>query len=175
MKFNLTYKKKNLLLVAGVVILSFMAWKRSIGPMLELSGQCKAMETELEILTSSGNELNALRHEIAIIDNMISSTAYDSLTREQLLIEIIANSQSNPPAVSEFHLPHCFDNSDYRTVTDQIDLQGSFTEILTAVNHLENDFKGGVIRSLHLETVINPRTKKKKLYGSVYIQSLEAV
>lgn len=173
MNIKLTYRKKNLLLAAVVIVLGACAWNRAFSPTFGLKAECEQLQSDLALVTESGQELSIIQQQIAGIDRLIAGGEADSLTIEQELIRIVQ--QAENAEVSQIHLPHKFSRLDYRTITNQIDVEGSFGAILTAVNQLEREFNGGVVNSLHLEAITNPRTKQKKLYGSIFIQSLEKV
>ena len=171
---QLGYKQKNLLLLAGAVLLGIIAYQRAIKGTFEIMAECSDLEQRVEQATNSSMSINNLQAQIARLDLIIGKGEETSSSVQNQLLKVVSQyCEENKMHVSEVTDPYFFQENDYTIHTNIITVRGKFVPILELIHSLEQDFEPARMASVKFYTSKNRTTKKKQLYAKIYMQNIE--
>ena len=172
---QLTYKKKNILLGVGVLLFSIIAYYFSVAETIELMQQSKTNRVQLEESQMANEKIAQLESKLSLIDNKLgSSNQYQDF--QQILLERVSTfCEKNQLNLSKLPKPFTGENDNYLLQTFQFEVEGPFKLSLQLIYLLEEEWKLGKSISVNFEVKKNYKTNTKKLYTSLYLQSIKAL
>lgn len=169
---NLTYKQKFFGVIIGFVILLLAAYKKTLRHTLASKQQLNIVEQRLEGVNDAYNDLANLRENVKILDNIIGgNNSEPQLVQRQLLNFITKqNFKANIVGIKDVHK---YRNDEFTIYTNQIEIQGSYNDLLNLLYMCEKNFKDSRILSAKFYTKKNYTTRKEKLYLNIILQNYE--
>ena len=169
---ELTYKKKNILLLAVFVLFLFIIYFLAINKTLDLYFQCNEMQAQLNQTQNASQQLSRLEMQMKEIEAVFGEEQEESYNYQQLLLEVLSNYCSgNNIVLRKFPEPIIIYEQEFSVETNIISVEGPFKNLLHLIYLLEQKNKLGKIASLHFQTREDFKTKQKALFADIYIQN----
>lgn len=171
---NLSYKRKNILLLAGSVmfglIVYFYAFERTIG----LIKECTQLEEQLRQAENAPQKLAELKRKLNSIESDLGGNGNFGGDIQQALLEKISRyCNENNIALREFPQPVVSQEQDYIIETNIVVIEGSFLKLLKLVYQLEQVQRTGKVAAVHFLAKEDLRTKRQMLTASLYLQNIK--
>jgi hypothetical protein len=173
-KAELTYKKKNqLLILTGLLALLIIYWFL-ISPNLNRSSLNKKYRSEIAKAEQAPALIKSLREELTTMNSFMEAYVSDSAGDEDRFVEVITNfCQKNNVTLKE--LPKVVETEEQKfTVQTRVVIaEGSYNDLLRLIYQLEKKEKVGRIVSTQFKSYTNNKTKKLTLSLTIYLQNLK--
>ncbi|MCF6133370.1 hypothetical protein [Flavobacterium wongokense] len=167
-----SYKLKFKFLIVFFIILSVAAYKRSFSNLILLYKENSTLREKKGVMKNQAPNVNALTVQVAGLDKLIGK---EGVEKEKIQQEIIAFLVKNSSGVSINDLQpiHNFTYDDYQVYTYQIDLTGSYNELLDITYKFERQFEYSKIISLAFYTD-KKNSKTEILHLKLIFQNYES-
>ncbi|HET6243894.1 MAG: hypothetical protein H0V01_04410 [Bacteroidetes bacterium] len=171
---QLTYKKKNLVLISGIALFALIVYFLAIGKTVDLYFQCNELKEQLEFSNNASEQLNLLQKQMNEIDGVFESNSELNKNYQQGLLENISNYCNQTSVIlREFPTQIILNERDFSVETNLVVVEGSFTNLLKLVYMLEQKNKTGKVSSLLFNSKKDYKTKQLTLTASIYIQNIK--
>lgn len=172
---NFTYKQRNWLLLAAIIIFTVITYSLALSKTLGLAKECSALKKELVTTANAPEKIARLEEQLFELDRK-AGLGSDSIDFQQALLEKVSTySSQNNVTLKEFPSNHLFISKDLQIETNQFTLEGSFLSLLKCVFELEQVDKIGKVISTKYETIKDVRTKKVSLTAKIYVQNVKKI
>lgn len=172
---NITYKQKNWLLLAAIVVFAIIVYSLALNKTLSLARKCAALKEQMVATANAPEKIARLNKQLSELDRKAGLSS-DSIAFQQALLEKVSiYSAKNDVTLKEFPSNHLFLGKDLQIETNQIKLEGSFLSLLKCVFELEQIDKIGKVISVKYETIKDVRTKRVSLTAKIYIQNVKKI
>lgn len=171
---DLTYKKKNQLLLAGGILFLLFAWFMAFKPTFSLYANCNALELQLSEVADAPIHTAMLQKKLTEMDQMLGNRQLTDTNTQQALLNLITHyCQSNKIVLREFPRTVTKQDNDYTVETNVFTVEGSFSKLLGLAYVLEQKERIGKVASVLFHTRKDVRTKVLSLTASIYIQNVK--
>ncbi len=173
---NLTYKKKVMYLFAGFVILLILSYSLSIRRTVKLGEICTNLEEQKESLQNAPSKIQKIGNELNNINAMIGKDMHVDMDVQSAILEKTGHyCQHQRLTLKSFPKTHYYKDKDYLVMTNKLVVEGEFIKILKLIYKFEQKFQLGKIISVQFEKERDRKTKRMKLYGSLFIQNVKHI
>ncbi|WP_298898619.1 hypothetical protein [uncultured Psychroserpens sp.] len=168
----MTQKFKNYLLIIGLLLLAFFAYKYAISNTLKLRSEYNLLKQEVDIFDNMPLKLSTLKQRKKYHDSLLAKYQLgESSIQNSILNTINTFTISNNLKVVEFIEPHKITNNDFTINTYQFTLEGEYNDMISLIYKLEQETKFGEFINLNFKKYKNYKTGKDYLQISVLLQS----
>ena len=166
-----TYKIRIILTTTLLFIVMIIAWQAAIKPTMELWQDNNQIEEQLQLLNQAPMQIAQLSQQIEIIDEIIGDNS--GILGQEDIVNSISEYLRNNDAIKLCSFPpvHNAENENYQINTFEIELQGTFHQLVKFLNYFEKDRKIGKLSSVSFYMSRNKVTKQNELYQKIYLQS----
>ena len=171
---NLTYKKKNQLLLAAVLVIAYLIYVLAISKTTAAFHDYKNLQKNVELVKNAQVMANQLEKELLQIDSRIGNNNINGLQTEQALLELLSNyCKSNKATLREFPASTNFAQGDLLIETNKFVVEGDFSTLLKLVYLLEQKNKLGKVTSVRYQYKKDVITRNMALTATVYLQNIK--
>ncbi|MBL7884741.1 MAG: hypothetical protein JNL69_11775 [Bacteroidia bacterium] len=171
---NLSYKKKNQLLLLIAVSMMLIIYNFAIKRTIEVIKSVNAGSEQLEIASNAPQAAEQLKKELKLIDSKIGTLNPKELNNEQALLELVTEyCQSQKAILREFPKTTIHEQGELIIETNNFLVQGNFNTLLNLVYILEQKSKLGKISSVKYQLKKDFKSKEMILTASIYIQKIK--
>lgn len=171
---ELTYLRKNQLLIAAFVILLLLVYSLAIKKTIHESKQVADAEKKIELAVNAPLMAAQLQKELMLMNEKIGDKNLKGQNTAQTLLELVTNYCKNNRAVlREFPETNTSDQEGLRIETNRFVVEGNFSTLLNLVYLLEQKNKLGKISSVVYQLKKDFKTKNKVLIATVYLQNVK--
>lgn len=169
----MTYKKKNIVLLISFVVFLYLSWTLAIQETVELSTALEKTKTELKKIENAPTLIAQLEGELSRVRDQ-SQRLYSGVLemREGLYSEISMLAQKHQLSLNRFPNYYSQEKEGIELTTSLLVLSGDFKKMVQLVEEFEKANTSGKISSTLFEVDESPRNKKRSLYLTLYIQSI---
>lgn len=169
----MSFKKKNILLVVGALLLLILSWNLAIYETVELKNNISGVEQELQGVERAPIQIAKLEAELNQIQGN-SKMLYSSVLtmRENLLAELDELTKKHSVNLKSFPEYYIQQKENFELTTSPIVLEGSFKNLLKLMDEFEKKNTSGKVSSAHFKIEESRRTGKRTLFLTLYIQSI---
>ena len=160
---NLTYKKKFFVVLVGFVLLFMAAYKKTYKQTLAAKNKLNHVEQKLLNNENSLNDLYQLNNKIRELDKAIGGQTLNPERVQQKILDFISKHKFKVHVVS-IEEAHIFSDNDFLIYSNQIELGGTYQDLIQALYEIEKSFKNSRVVSTQLYSKKNYRTNSKKLF-----------
>jgi hypothetical protein len=121
---------------------------------------------------NSLQDLNNLKNEISNLDKTIGGQTSNPELVQQKLLDFISKSNYNVNIVSIEDV-HLFSDNEFLIYSNQIELEGTYNNLVSILYEIEKHFKNSRVVSTQLYSKKNYRTNSKNLYLKIILQNYE--
>lgn len=169
---NLSYKQKFFAIIVGFVLLTMACYKKTYKHMFAARTELKNVEQKLSNTNNSYNELFSLKNEIQILDDLIGGHSVDPEGVQQKILDFISNTKLNVNIISIEDV-HLFSDSEFLIYSNQVELEGSYTNLINLLYETEKNFKNSRVVSSKFYSKKKYNTNKQKLFLKIILQNYE--
>lgn len=170
----MSYRKKNILLLVGIILLGWISWQLSFSKTFELKKQYSELKSEKELFSNVSQKLSQLKQHNSYYDSILKSKKITtgSSFQNNLLQVITAYADSTRLQIVNFNTPHIYKTDNASINTYIFTVKGSFTNCLKQLYELEQQFKLGKIVSANFEKKRNFRQNSDYLECTILLQKI---
>ncbi|WP_299883436.1 hypothetical protein [uncultured Lacinutrix sp.] len=165
---NLTYKQKFIAALALFLLLVMASYKKTFKHVIEAKKELANVESKLLNSENIHSELYAIKNDIRVLDNIIGGHTDNPEDVQRKLLNFIANIDINIVEIGDVHE---FQDDKYLIYTNQIELEGSYNDLINALYTIEKDFKDSRVASVKIYSKKDYRTNTNKLYLKLILQN----
>ncbi len=172
----MTYKKKNIALVIGFLLLLWIAHQLSFSKTIALKNQYHHLKTEALLFENSSQKLFGLQKEDNYYDSILKSKRISTSQSFQntLLSTINTFVDSTNIKVVSFQNPHKLRQENAEILTYTFTLEGTFIEMTQLIYQLEQRIKLGKIISVNFSKKRNYRKRLDYLQCTILLQRISS-
>lgn len=170
---NLTYRKKNKLLIGAAVLLLMISYFLPISRTIGLYVENDGLRDQLKLANSAPAYIEKLETESNQLNESFSYLEQEDQLRKELLEKIGRACEKYDVLFKNFKNPHIALNDDVTIETHEVVLQSTYTNLLKTIYELEHELKIGKVVAVSFRVEQNRRTKKSYLLAHVYVQSIK--
>lgn len=157
-----------------LILFCIVAYRLSIRNTINAWQTTKELTTKANTLNDAPDKIQQLKRQISVFDNLIGSSAADSMeTRQKILEKTGTFCSENNIMLVNFASPFLADKGTYCLETNLVTIEGSFQELVQYIYNMENVWKPGKVVSTRFYTTKDLKTQEKHLYANVYIQKVK--
>lgn len=170
----MTYKAKNIILLIGFLLITYISYKLTISKTLALKKEYKELKQQEILFKNVPKQLSVLKQKEKYYDSLLTKYQINgSSIQNSLLKTINLIAEKNNLKVVSFLEPHLFETENLIHKTYLFTLEGEYNSILQLTYKLEQDTKFGEIINLHFEKKKNFRKNKHYLQAEFLFRSLK--
>jgi len=172
---KLTYPKKCIFIFAVFILFLVTAYQFTFKDTFRVLSEIKEKEGKIAWLQQKEEELPVLRSKMALIESSYSEG--DSISVRDKLTALISDfAENNDCVVTEIPSSFSYKNDNLLVETNVFTIKGSFKELLSLEQLLENKFKIlAKIMSTRFFSVKDPQSRRKNLYLTLITQSFKQI
>lgn len=161
--------KKLHILCISFLLLGVFAYLFSIKNTVDIYGDNKKKEVELMRLQSAPQQIAALESQLSNFENAINKHSYN---REEIFESINTFCSSNNLKLSYFHPEQRENSNEIKIITNKIEVEGSYKNIVKLAYEIERIQELGHLSSLNFEKKKERRSKREYLTGILYLRHI---
>ena len=165
---QLSYKQKSQALLFGSFLLLVLIYTISIKPTLNLHRDIRMLTTKSAQAVEAPAQIRKIRKEL----DQLQGSTINLNNKEALLGEITRFCEENNLLIVNLPIASTYEEGNYEVESRELDVQGSFKDVLELVYLIEYQKSLGVISSLSFISKKDLRTKKKRLTGHMVLRSI---
>lgn len=171
---NLTYKKKNKLLVLGALLLIAIIYLFGIKKTILAYQNYSQNDEQLTYAANAPTMLMQIEKEILNINSKIGTKKSGEQNNSEKLIELVTHyCKTNNVVLREFPKLESAEQGDLVIETNRFTVAGNFISLLKLVYNLEQQNKLGKIASVNYKTQKDFKTKEMILTATIYLQNIK--
>lgn len=169
----MTYKKRNIILFGLTLLFFFLSWSLAISETFMLSNQIDTYNHELEVIKNAPIQIAKIESELAQLEGE-SQVLYSGVLdfREGLLRELTSLCSEYNVKLLSFPEYLMQSQQDIELATSIVLLKGDFKNLIKLLYEFETNTSIGKISSADFYVKESRTTKKRDLYLTLYIQSI---
>lgn len=173
---NVTYKKRVLLLIFGLIVMLFIVQRFAIRRTLNLKSKCKVMINKLDEADGAPDAIFKLKDRLNIIESIVGENILYGNDIQELILEEASNYCSkNKLVLKSLPRSHEFPVNNYIVETCILEVEGGFTGLLKLVFLFEQKLTLGKITSVSFIKEEDRFTKISNLKVKIYIQNIKPI
>lgn len=165
-------KTKNIFLLSGFLLMLFLCWQFAFSKTYALKKEYSTLIQQQKLYQNMPQTLAMLKEKKMYFDSILKNHHLtEGSIQSNLLKTITAFSQKHQLKLVNFLEPHSYQKKALTVKTYRFVLEGSFSNMLKLIYHLEQVTKYGEIINLHFEKKENFRTNVDYLVARVLLQT----
>ena len=171
---NLTYKKKNKLLIAVALLIFYLVYVLAIKKTMASYDEYIKAENQIELAINAPKMAAQLEKQLLQMDSKIGKQNKNGQNTEQALLELITNyCQNNHSILREFPETTMAQRGNLFIETNLFVIEGNFSSLINLVYLLEQKNKLGKIASVRYLLKKDFKTKEMALTAAIYLQNVK--
>ncbi|MEP1490162.1 MAG: hypothetical protein ABJK28_17215 [Algibacter sp.] len=148
------------------------SYKKTYKSTLAAKKELNLVKKELSSNEDLLNERYYLKNEIKNLDKTIGGQTLNPEQVQQTLLDFISKHDFNVNIVTIEDV-HLFSDREFLIHSNQIELVGSYTDLISTLYEIEKNFKNSRVVSTQLYSKKNYRTNTKTLFLKIILQNYE--
>lgn len=174
---NLSWKKKNRLLLAAALLFAWIIYSAAISRTLELRTTCVNLQNEIDSAQGAPEQIAALQAELNSLNAfsaLSDSAANDSTMHEQLLDDVALYCSTHNVVLRGYAPPVRYRRDNWIVETHAVTVEAGYVEIVKMLDHLRN-FPSARIVATDIHTEKDNKNRKTALLATIYIQNISII
>lgn len=169
---ELTYKQKFYALGIAILLLSVLAFKKSLSPTIATVSGYYSAKKKIENGDQLQEKLALFTKQNQDLDAVIGSQMSNPVLVQNAIVEFIADRPSDIK-LKAFEPMHV-SRDDYFTVySNRVTLQGGINDVLLTLYEIETQFKLSKLAHVKLSVKKNYKTRKNELFSELLFRQYE--
>lgn len=170
----MSYKKKNILLIAGAFLFSIIIYYYAIEKTIDVINGCIEFKDQLKIAENAPQKHLDLIQKLDKVKGLLGNGGKFGVDVQQVLLEKISKFCSeNNIILKDFPRPVTVQEQDFIVETNIIVVEGDFIKLLKLVYQLEQIQRTGKVAAVHFIAKEDLKTKRLMLTASLYLQNIK--
>ncbi len=170
---KLTYKQRNRVLLGGMVLLMIICYQFGVRNTLDLSSQVSEQQVRLQQLNNYPERLQSNLAKLKNINGSVDQYVRDdNFNQDEILESLSEFCGTNKLVIRSFPKSKLKRKNDILIETHRFEVEGGFTSLVELLYHIEVTEKLGRIASSNFETRLDRKTRRKRLFLTVYLQNI---
>jgi len=170
---NISYKKKVLYLLAGLLIFMIIGYQFSIKRTLQLRQEYKEYRKQINSISNAPQKIGKLRQRINNIESTINTSSVKGKNYQENILEACGSfCRRYELTLKEFPKTHIYTQDDYHIETNIVRIQGTFKGIVRLIYYLECEKQVGNLVSVRFKTHKDRRTERTYLISELFLQNI---
>lgn len=171
---NLTYKKKNQLLIIVSVLALYLVYAFAVKKTITTYSEYTKAEEQIGLAANAPVMAAQLENQLFQMDSKIGKQNINGQNTEQALLELITNyCQNNHAVLREFPETTIAKQGDMFIETNLFVVEGEFASLINLVYILEQKNRLGKIASVRYQLKKDFKTKEMTLTAAIYLQNVK--
>ena len=171
---NLTYKKKNQLLIVTAVLTLFIVYSFAIKKTINAYGKFSDAEHKMEFAANAPKMAEQLEKELRMMDERIGNQNTKGQNTTQVLLELVTNyCQKNHAILREFPEITISNEENLQVETNRFIVEGPFSTLINLAYILEQKNKLGKVASARYQLKKDFKTREMALTATIYLQNIK--
>lgn len=171
---NLTYKKKNQLLMVAMLVVLFLVYSFAIKKTLNIYNTYSVAEEKIALAANAPVMAAHLEKELMQMDIRLGNEKTKKQNTADALLELTTHyCQNNHAVLREFPKTTVSDQGDLLIETNQFVVEGDFSTLINLVYVLEQKIKLGKVASVKYQLKKDFKTKEMVLTAAIFIQNVK--
>lgn len=166
-----SYKQKFYFLLLFFVMLSVAAYRRSFSNLFLLIGEHRTLVQKKDLIASQTPNTQRLQRDIADLESLIGKGETEKEKIQQEIVNFLVNN-SNGVTIFELQPIHQYQQEDYLVHSFQLDITGSYNNLIQLANNYEKHFEFSKIVSMRFYTDTK-NNQKETLHLRLIFQNYE--
>jgi len=168
-----SYKRRNIVLSIVVLLFCWISWNIAIQETVLLKKDLNQARTTLDQVKDAPLRIKILEKKLEQVKGS-SNRFYSGILemRQALLSEVTLLIEKYDLSLKRFPDYFLHENEGIELTTSPIVLTGAFLDMLRFIDEFEKKNFNGKISATTFEIEESPRTKKRTLYLTIYVQSI---
>ncbi len=171
----MTQRNKNILLVAGLIVMLFFAYYFGFSKTFAVSSEVDKLETQKQVYQSAPAQLAVLAKKEKQLNEILQKNNVEGSSLQNNILKTL-NKLSNDSGftIVTFQEPHAFidETTQKTTTTYNFTLQGDYKSLINVVYALEQKYSFGNVVQVSFEKKKNFRTRATYLQCTILLQRL---
>jgi hypothetical protein len=146
-----SYKLKFKILIVLFVMLSIAAYRRSFSALIDVVKENSQLTEKVELMGTKTKNISQLKSEIVGLDKMIGKEGISKEKVQQGIVNFLLENSSNV-SINNMQSIHEYSDANYTIFTYQLDLIGSFNQLIKTAYTFEREFEYSKIVSTSFYT-----------------------
>jgi Tfp pilus assembly protein PilO len=168
--FLKTYRQHNYALLGLFLILMLLAYCINIRSMLHSYKLYKSQQQKLSRVRNASQDITQLRTHLKTLQKTLQRP-YD---REYLLEELTTFCREHNMLIKNFPIAQKVTEKNYPIITNEVDVQGDYLNIVSLAHMIEQEKKLATISSLSFCLVKDRAKQQQFLHGRLVLRNVEA-
>jgi len=167
----MTSKQKNIALLVGFALALLFSYQFAIKKTIQAKKGLNDLLEEKSEFNKSQNQISYLQSQNKYLDSILKSNqiAIDVSFQQVILNKVSNYVNNNNLKIVAFNAPHTFNNKQRSITTYELEVSGSFNQLLSFVNYFENQRLGNII-SIIFEKKKNYKSNKNYLTTKIFLE-----
>ena len=166
---TLTWKKKNRLLLLGVVLLLWTVYTFALRNTISARSECRTLQAKLDSSADAPQRLLQLKEELRELETITSDSG--SSVHEQLLSVVTNYCEQHQLTLRDFAAPVRYHSEAWTVETHPVTVEGNYISLLQLVHRLEQE-KNGKVVSVDFHSKRDIKTQSLALLVTIYVQNI---
>ena len=171
----MTQRNKNILLVSGLIVMLFFAYRFGFSKTFVISSEVDKLEAQKQAYQSAPAQLAALSNKEKQLDAILEQNNVEGSSLQNNILKTL-NTLSNESGftIIAFEEPHIFTDEESKktTTTYNFTLQGDYKALINVIYALEQKYSFGNVVQMQFEKKKNFRTRSTYLQCNILLQRL---
>ncbi len=171
----MTQRNKNILLVTGLLLVLFFAYRYGYSKTFAISKEVTKLEHQKHAYQTAPAQLAALADKEKQLDEILQKNNVEGSSLQNNILKTLHTLSSEYGfVIVAFEKPHVFtqESSQKTTTTYNFTMQGDYKSLINVVYALEQKYSFGNVIMVDFEKKKNFRTRKNYLECNVLLQRL---
>lgn len=135
---NYSYKQKFYALIIVFLMLSITAYKRSFHTLFEVVSEYRMLSKKADDINKKAKNNGTLKNDVEYLNRIIGK---EGVTKEMVQQGIIGFASAAPGvSINDLKPIHDYPETDYRIITNQLDVTGNANQLLELAYNFEKKF-----------------------------------
>lgn len=171
---NLTYSKKNKLLIAAAIVAVYLIYVFAIKKTITQRNEYNNLQTKIELIKNAPSMAIQLQQQLLQMDAKIGNNTSNGQKTGQALLELLSDYCKNNKAVlRDFPASKNLQQGDLLVETNVFIVEGNYETLLKLVYLLEQKQKLGKVASVRYQYKKDIKTRNMALTATVYLQNIK--
>ena len=169
------YKLKNKVLIVGFILGLLSIWYLAIQKTIALKTANSALEARIWQTQNAPKELHDLEVRQQKVNERMGDFNGDSSDQTSKVLEVVSQCcQKNGLILKELPATFVHNEGDFKVLTSEISVQGSFIKLVTLLDTLEHNTALGRVSSTSFYTYDDNKLKRKILILKIILQNIKS-
>jgi len=172
---NLSYKQKNILVIAGGLLFLFFAYHFAIKKTLDLVSLHNEMLSDYATAQTAPKEIRRYEEELMVMASILGNFSNEDLSNREMVLALITEfCQAHRLGLNSFPQELTHQTEDYNITTTAIVVEGRYTALVKLLYKLEYLEQVGRVASVEFKMHKDRKTRRNYLAATIYLQNISS-